>query len=97
MIVPRRGALFSFRFIAEDPDLCQTLARRDPQDEDIRLDALFRSRLPDLVKYHPGQWAVVDDAGNVDTDVDKASLLNKHHPGNPHYFIIRRICATTGR
>ena len=59
--------------------------------DDRRLRLLFRSQLAELLRLHAGEWALVDDSGMVDTDVDKTCLLNRHHPANPHYFIIRRI------
>jgi hypothetical protein len=65
--------------------------------DDVRLRLLFRSRLADLLRLHPGEWALVDDSGAIETDVDKVRLLNKHHPANPHYFIIRQILPVEDR
>jgi hypothetical protein len=62
--------------------------------ESRRLCAMFRGQLRGLLESHQGEWALIDDDGRVDVDVDRLALLNRHHPSNPRYFIIRRILAS---
>ena len=85
-----------YRRVQRAPDTPHTTSE-SLHPAERRLRALFRSRLGELLRTHPGEWALIDDSGDMETDVDKLRLLNRHHPANPGYFIIRRIVLGEGQ